>query len=365
MHRARPACLSAWRWLIACLCLAAAAVHAQVPQTMAYQGFLTTSAGQPVSASLSMTFSLYDQVSAGTALWTETRTVQVSNGAYTVLLGEVTPLVLAFDKPYWLGVAVGPDPEMTPRQALASAPYAFKAGCNPGDRITCYTGAGDPGPGCATGVRICNAQGTGFGPCTGELVPNCNGACLNFQADVANCGSCGNACPTGANASASCTSGACGFACNAGFGNCDNNAGNGCEVNTSTNVSHCGACNNACPSPANAIAGCTAGTCGIAACNGGFANCNNNPADGCEVNTSTSVNHCGACGNTCFTVNGTPACSNGQCFVAACNAGFANCNGNAADGCETNTNSDVNHCGACNNACGVGKACVNSTCVTL
>jgi hypothetical protein len=130
-------------------------------------------------------------------------------------------------------------------------------------------------------------------------------------------------------------------------------------------VSHCGACNNACPSPANAIAGCTAGTCGIAACNGGFANCNNNPADGCEVNTSTSVNHCGACGNTCFTVNGTPACSNGQCFVAACNAGFANCNGNAADGCETNTNSDVNHCGACNNACGVGKACVNSTCVTL
>jgi hypothetical protein len=368
-----------------------------------------------VNASLSMTFKLYTAAEGGSALWTETRPVQVSNGSYSVLLGTVTPLTVAFDVPYFLGVTVGADPEMTPRQPLASAPYAFKAGCNPGDRITCFTGGGEPGTGCATGVRTCNAQGTGFGPCVGEVTPNCNGNCVNLQTDLANCGACNNACPTGANAISACNSGSCAFNCNAGFGNCDGNTGNGCEINITSSVNHCGACNNACPAPANAIAGCSNGACGIAACNANFANCNNNAADGCEINVATSVSNCGACGNTCFAANGTPACSSGQCQlaacnvgfancdnnpangceinvrtnlsncgacgvtcfvangtpacssgqcqVAACNAGFANCNGNAADGCEINTTSNVSHCGACNNPCPGGFSCSNGTCV--
>lgn len=313
MHLARPTRPSAWRWLIACLCLAAAAVHAQVPRTMAYQGFLTTSAGQPVSASLSMTFSLYDQSSGGAALWAETRTVQVSNGAYTVLLGEVTPLALAFDKPYWLGVAVGADPEMTPRQALASAPYALKAGCNPGDRITCYTAGGDPGAGCATGVRVCNAQGTGFGPCAGEVTPNCNGNCVDFASDVNHCGACNAACAPLPNAAIACFGGACFLgACNSGFGNCNNNQADGCEIDTTGDVNHCGACNNACVPTANAAASaCMASACIVAACNPGFANCDGQYLNGCEVHTLTNSSHCGGCFNAC--PNGF-ACSNGVCI---------------------------------------------------
>ncbi len=359
---ARASRPSALRWLAACLCVLAAVAQAQIPQSLSYQGFLTTSGGQPVSASLSMTFKLYTAAEGGSALWTETRTVQVSNGSYSVLLGTVTPLAIAFDAPYFIGVTVGADPEMTPRQPLASAPYAFKAGCNPGDRITCFTGGGDPGAGCATGVRTCNAQGTGFGPCVGEVTPNCNGNCLNFQADIANCGACNNACSTAPNAAASCNAGTCGIACNFGFGNCDNSAGNGCEINTQADINNCGACNNACPPVANGNRGCTAGNCGIASCNSGFSNCDGNGANGCETHLLTSTNHCGACGNACFVANGFPACSSGSCNIAACNSGFANCNGNAGDGCEINVNTNVNHCGACNNVCPGGFSCSNGIC---
>jgi len=41
------------------------------------------------------------------------------------------------------------------------------------------------------------------------------------------------------------------------------------------------------------------GTCAIGACFNGFNNCNVEPADGCEVNLSSDVHHCGACDNDC------------------------------------------------------------------
>jgi hypothetical protein len=36
------------------------------------------------------------------------------------------------------------------------------------------------------------------------------------------------------------------------------------------------------------------------ACNNGWANCNLNAADGCETNIQTSVSNCGVCGNDCL-----------------------------------------------------------------
>lgn len=106
-------------------------VHATVPQTVSYQGYLANSGGTPVTASASMTFRLYTAASGGSALWTETQpTVNVSNGVFNVLLGSGTAfssVPLLFDVPYWLTVQVNADPEMTPRQPLASVPYAFRA----------------------------------------------------------------------------------------------------------------------------------------------------------------------------------------------------------------------------------------------
>jgi len=100
--------------------------NAAIPYTINYQGYLTDAMGSPVNGTVSMTFSLYTVASGGTALWTEPQNVIVSGGIYSVILGSVSTLTpLAFDVPYWLGVKVGSDAEMTPRVQLTSVGYSF------------------------------------------------------------------------------------------------------------------------------------------------------------------------------------------------------------------------------------------------
>ena len=50
------------------------------------------------------------------------------SGVYSILLGSITPLGLLFNAPYYLGIQVGTDPEMTPRLPLSSVGYAYRAG---------------------------------------------------------------------------------------------------------------------------------------------------------------------------------------------------------------------------------------------
>ena len=103
--------------------------YAAIPNTINYQGYLTDSGGNPVNATVSMTFKIYAVSTGGTALWSESQnTVLVNNGIYNVTLGSVVSLgALPFDVPYFLGVTVGTDSEMTPRQTLTSVGYAFTA----------------------------------------------------------------------------------------------------------------------------------------------------------------------------------------------------------------------------------------------
>ncbi len=103
------------------------AAYASVPQTINYQGKLTDSGGAAVNATVTMVFSIYNGSTGGTALWTETHSVDVVNGIYSVTLGDSTPITLPFDEQYYLGVKVGSDAEMTPRQALTSVGYSFAA----------------------------------------------------------------------------------------------------------------------------------------------------------------------------------------------------------------------------------------------
>jgi hypothetical protein len=81
------------------------------------------------------------------------------------------------------------------------------------------------------------------------------------------------------------------------------------------------------------------------------------------TNLSSDINNCGTCGNKCAAPNATAACTNGGCVIVACNSGFANCNGQFADGCEVNTNSDINNCGTCGNKCAAGRSCVSGVCL--
>jgi len=79
------------------------------------------------------------------------------------------------------------------------------------------------------------------------------------------------------------------------------------------------------------------------------------------VNTDTDPANCGGCGVTCAGPNGLGTCNAGVC---ACAAGFADCNGLSADGCEANLARDPQHCGTCATHCTPLQTCFNSVCGT-
>jgi hypothetical protein len=174
----------------------------------------------------------------------------------------------------------------------------------------------------------------------------------------------------------------CGLTCDAGWGDCNGDPSDGCEVNlaeagqkvcgkTCINANSCCA-NDDCvsaPSPAACYAGVcpsaggmcayseksTATICGGTCCNsiggtcksdcsisctGTNGNCNGDVGDGCEVDLTSNPNDCGACGRVCAqpgTKNVvTAGCAGGGCS-ATCKAGFSDCNRLASgpdDGCE-------------------------------
>jgi hypothetical protein len=113
--------------MAAVLGLAGSTAIAQTPGEIGHQGILTDSLGNPfTSGSFELTFTLYNQESGGSALWSETQNVNVEEGLFTVLLGEVNPIDLAFDQPYWLDVQVDGD-VLDPRLRFSASPYSRRA----------------------------------------------------------------------------------------------------------------------------------------------------------------------------------------------------------------------------------------------
>lgn len=114
--------------------------HAAIAQYVNYQGKLADGGGTPVADGLyNMEFKLYDAPTAGSVVWTETRTgankVQVTDGLFSISLGEVAAISgVNFNQQLYLSVEIGGtgtpawDGEMTPRRAVSSVPSAFIAG---------------------------------------------------------------------------------------------------------------------------------------------------------------------------------------------------------------------------------------------
>ncbi len=101
----------------------------QVPGQMSYQGMLTGSEGEPVEDGMyEMHFKLYNGTNPSTELWSESQNISVVNGLFNAILGINTPLELPFDEQYYLGIAVDDGPEFSPRIALTSSAYSFRAG---------------------------------------------------------------------------------------------------------------------------------------------------------------------------------------------------------------------------------------------
>jgi len=184
----------------------------------------------------------------------------------------------------------------------------------------------------------------------------CDGECVDTASNPAHCGACGAACDGGQ----VCSEGACEAECGPGLIECDSAC-----VDPGTDPSHCGACDNACAASPDALGVCTSGFCRMV-CDDAFADCNGDltsaSTDGCEVDTETEPEHCGACGVVCEADNAVTGCAAAACVVAMCDDGWGDCDGAYDDGCELDVSSDARNCGACGTVCTGSETCVDGVC---
>jgi hypothetical protein len=98
-----------------------------------YQGRLTDASGSPINGSKTITLKLFTALSGGSPVYTETQSVNVTNGLFNLALGSsvannqyglegVDPEVFA--QPLWLQMEMD-GLTFTPRQKLLGAPYAL------------------------------------------------------------------------------------------------------------------------------------------------------------------------------------------------------------------------------------------------
>jgi hypothetical protein len=162
----------------------------------------------------------------------------------------------------------------------------------------------------------------------------CDGRCIALDDPLYGCSraSCGAPCEL-PHAEATCSRDECAVrSCEPGHIDCDRDPTNGCE----TQAPSCGACA------------------------AGRADCDGNPSNGCETDIDTDVRSCGGCGVGCGGAHALPACASGRCALD-CLPGWADCDGDNANGCETDVDGDALSCGACGHAC-LGRACATGEC---
>jgi hypothetical protein len=158
--------------ILVILVIASLAMAQGVPDRMNYQGVLTDGSGTAVpDGSYELQFSIYDTGVAGTALWTETNSVTVSGGIFSLIIGTTTPIDLPFDGRYWLGISVDGGKELSPRRELTTTPFAFNAKHVKG-QYNVFGGTGSVGIGTPTpverlevdgGVKVGNTTGANEG----------------------------------------------------------------------------------------------------------------------------------------------------------------------------------------------------------
>lgn len=230
-----------------------------------------------------------------------------------------------------------------------------------------------PGDACG-GLAPCGA-------CDGDM------ACNDLLSTVEHCGGCGIDCAAQNGTPVCMAAGGGDYACAIGgctapFADCDGSVNNGCEVNTASSMARCGGCLAADPNPGAGVdcaaavgsqhiaeTSCVSGDCSITSCDNGWADCDGDFDNGCEIDIRVNGDHCGGCtsgpttqwdgGIVCDPQfdNGTGECVNRQCVFEACTGTWGDCNGDAdlgafGNGCETNTSTNRNHCGGCSSTSG-------------
>ena len=221
--------------------------------------------------------------------------------------------------------------------------------------------------------------GWGCGCRTGEIYCASPVApCVDPRYDDDNCGACNNKCPPEGdggelppNTYSGCWDSACGtLKCNWGYGNCDSDSANGCEESVLTDE-NCGLCGVKCTGGAKCRLTPDPLRMPVCMCAEGLTFCGGVDYTGLEKGECKDLSfdnyNCGTCGQSCHTTglqNASESCVYGKC-VMNCMQGWADCNGDRRDDCETNIAADPKNCGACGNVCDgiAGQACVDGRCL--
>ena len=86
--------------LILTLIIIPCIIIGQIPQTISYQGILSDTNGIIVpDGEYDLIFNIYDVSTGGSAIWTETQSVQVTEGIFNVILGQENALEIPFNVP--------------------------------------------------------------------------------------------------------------------------------------------------------------------------------------------------------------------------------------------------------------------------
>jgi len=223
----------------------------------------------------------------------------------------------------------------------------------------CVALASDPEH-CGVCGRACPSGACRQGGCVesdacDEGITRCGARCVDTRTSAAHCGACGRDCARTPGSDGACAAGRC--RCAPGRADCDGDPANGCETSTDDDPAHCSACGARCDASHGVLA-CEAGACVVRGCAARWGDCDGDGRDGCEAPLATAEN-CGACGVACP----APAHASAVCVVGTstrcgfvCEVGFADCDGDRANGCEADLTSSYRHCGGCNTPC-------NGTCV--
>lgn len=149
--------------IISVLIFASIGVAAQIePATLNYQGVLTDTTGQSLTGQKTIVVKLYTSQTGGSAFWSDSYTVTLKNGQFSVVLGsDSNPLPAgSFTGTTYIGVQVNSEAEMTPRQKMASVAYALMAhsvsdtsSIVPAGSIIAYGGSTAP-----AGWLLCNGN---------------------------------------------------------------------------------------------------------------------------------------------------------------------------------------------------------------
>ena len=99
-------------------------VAAALDDVIPIQGRLTDNHGNPINGTRQVVYTLYDAATGGNVLCTDTDNVTAVNGLFNGEMDYCSAGDLNGQQ-VWLGIKVGGDAEMTPRQKIYAVPYAW------------------------------------------------------------------------------------------------------------------------------------------------------------------------------------------------------------------------------------------------